>query len=383
MLVSAARVLCRGAYCVVLPHSINQGRPYALRHPVLAFASGLILALTLGGSGALFLTPEIARLSTITARTLVRFTNAERAKTRLPSLTENARLQRSAQLKAEHMLRLDYFEHTGPDGLSPWVWFDRTGYDYLYAGENLAIDFTEAEDVVTAWMRSPGHRRNLLADRYKEIGVAVVTGEFQGRTATVVVQHFGAIRGAPAPVAAGSPRVGLAPAIARAATEAESAITLPPTPPETILLPDPRGDPRTALLAVLLPPTAARATSERADSPPVLLTRHGRLATARLPLPTANLTLTLEDGDGREQRVVVEPFLRYATASRGDDSPRARVAAMLFRTRPFLVSLLALLAVLLGANLLAHLRVHRILHADLLLHAVAVLVFGTSLVLFT
>lgn len=199
---------CVGTACVVLPHPQNGGRPYLLRHPVLAFLNALLLAATLGSALLVSLTPEVARLSTITAAVLHRLANAERREAGLPLLTENPLLTRAAQLKGEHMLRHDYFEHVSPDGLSPWVWFDRVGYDYRYAGENLAIDFTEAEDVVTAWLKSTGHRRNLLSDRYNETGLAVVTGEFEGRRATVVVHLFGnRASGAASPLPAPPPAV--------------------------------------------------------------------------------------------------------------------------------------------------------------------------------
>jgi hypothetical protein len=55
----------------------------------------------------------------------------------------------------------------------------------------LAIDFVEAEDVVAAWLASPTHKENMLLDSYTETGVAVVTGEFQGGTSTIVVHMFG------------------------------------------------------------------------------------------------------------------------------------------------------------------------------------------------
>lgn len=233
MVGTAVRIACYGALCTVLPHAANAYRPYALRHSVLAFLNALLLALAVGTSLALSLTPEVARLSTITTSTLIRLTNAERARAGLPPLREDPLLQRSASLKAQHMIQRDYFDHVSPDGVSPWAWFDRARYAYVYAGENLAIDFTEAEDVVAAWVRSPGHRRNLLADRYADIGIAVATGEFEGRTATVVVQHFGALAAAPpgAPTAASAPRV------AERQTAGKTAPA--PTPAPTTALPPP------------------------------------------------------------------------------------------------------------------------------------------------
>lgn len=223
---SLVRIATLGAASLVLPHPVNRHRPFALRHPVLAFLNALLLVTTLGTSLAISLTPEVARLSAIAVPALLRLTNAERAKSGLPLLRENPQLMRAAAMKGEHMLRHDYFEHTSPDGLTPWVWFDRAGYSYRYAGENLAIDFTEAEDIVTAWLRSPGHRRNLLADRYEETGLAVVTGEFHGRTATIIVHLFGT---------SSVPRAAASPPPTRALGESTAAPA--PLPAPTLLEP--------------------------------------------------------------------------------------------------------------------------------------------------
>jgi hypothetical protein len=59
------------------------------------------------------------------------------------------------------------------------------------AGENLAIGFVDSEEVAKAWEASSTHRQNLLEPSYREIGVAVVKGSFQGKETTLVVQFFG------------------------------------------------------------------------------------------------------------------------------------------------------------------------------------------------
>ena len=113
------------------------------------------------------------------------------------------------------MLKNGYFAHTSPAGATPWKWFDQVGYDYMYAGENLAIDFSTGEDVHQAWMNSSGHRANILNSHYRDIGIAVVSGEFNGRTTTIVIQHFGAlttgISQAPQPTATPKPAPQLLP----------------------------------------------------------------------------------------------------------------------------------------------------------------------------
>lgn len=234
-------VVCRGAVCSVLPVPANAYRPYALRHPVLAFVNAIILGTVLGTSLLLSLTPEVARLSTITAPTIVRLTNAERVKAGLQALRENSTLARSAQLKGEHMLRYDYFDHNFTDQdtdkvVNPWSWFTAAGYDYRFAGENLAIDFTTAEDVTAAWMTSPGHRRNLLSERYDDLGIAVVTGEFEGRTVTITVQHFGRTQTSTVPTAHRSPSRSVAPSVS---TAPERAPSLAPAPLATPTLTEP------------------------------------------------------------------------------------------------------------------------------------------------
>jgi hypothetical protein len=129
--------------------------------------------------------------SAITPPNIISLTNASRKGIDLPPLAENALLDASAQRKAEDMLSNQYFAHTSPDGATPWSWIKATGYTYRYAGENLAVYFTEAEDVQAGWMASPTHRANIVDTRYTEIGVGVAQGEYNGFPAVFVVEHFG------------------------------------------------------------------------------------------------------------------------------------------------------------------------------------------------
>ncbi|MBI4101382.1 MAG: hypothetical protein HY443_00265, partial [Candidatus Nealsonbacteria bacterium] len=93
---------------------------------------------------------------------------------------------------AKDILEKGYFDHWSPEGVSPWYWFNEAGYDYKFAGENLAIGFLDSEEVHRAWLDSPTHKENILNRNYQEIGLAVLKGEFAGRGETnVVVQLFG------------------------------------------------------------------------------------------------------------------------------------------------------------------------------------------------
>jgi hypothetical protein len=65
------------------------------------------------------------------------------------------------------------------------------GYKYSAAGENLAINFVESKDINDAWMRSPGHRANILNNKFTEVGIAAAQGIYRGRQTIFVVQFFG------------------------------------------------------------------------------------------------------------------------------------------------------------------------------------------------
>ncbi len=105
-------------------------------------------------------------------------------------LAENKELNQAALLKAEDMIKNNYFSHESPEGITPWYWFKVSGYNYKYAGENLAIGFLDSKDVYNAWYNSVSHRDNILNPNYKDIGTAILTGNFNGNNATVVVQLF-------------------------------------------------------------------------------------------------------------------------------------------------------------------------------------------------
>jgi len=91
------------------------------------------------------------------------------------------------------MFKNKYFSHYSPTGISPWDWIDKSGYDYYYAGENLAMNFLDTEEVIKGWLNSPSHRENLLNKDYKDMGIAVVSGDFnnEGINRILVVQMFG------------------------------------------------------------------------------------------------------------------------------------------------------------------------------------------------
>lgn len=126
----------------------------------------------------------------ITESSLENFVNQTRQSIGLGVLLENEKLNQAAQLKAENMLQNNYFDHTSPSGVTPWSWFTKAGYNYKYAGENLAIGFFDSTEVFNAWLNSPSHKANIISPNYTDVGTAVVKGFGQNDT-IVVVQEFG------------------------------------------------------------------------------------------------------------------------------------------------------------------------------------------------
>ena len=146
--------------------------------------------------GAVFITvlffPARATYADYSAGTLVNLTNSARAQNGLGALSSNAQLTSAAYAKAQDMLDNDYFAHTSPAGKTPWDFILGSGYAYIFAGENLAIGYTDSDELFQAWMASATHRENILNSSFREIGMAVLSGEFEGAETIVVVQEFGA-----------------------------------------------------------------------------------------------------------------------------------------------------------------------------------------------
>lgn len=175
----------------LFPVKENSFRARVFSGNFLAYFLVAVILIKLVSAAFLAYFPKNGFFADITKTALVEMTNIDRQKLGLTVLKENPVLERAAYLKAQDMLKNGYFSHMSPAGVSPWYWFNLSGYNYRYAGENLAIGFLDSSEVNQAWLDSPSHRANLLNDKYKEIGVAVLTGDFQGAETTIVVQLFG------------------------------------------------------------------------------------------------------------------------------------------------------------------------------------------------
>ncbi|MGB4076724.1 MAG: CAP domain-containing protein [Minisyncoccia bacterium] len=142
---------------------------------------------------------ETNQLAAVVTATLVDLANGDRRAAEIGTLTVNPLLVLAAQAKANDMAENSYFAHTSPLGRDSWSWFADAGYLFSYAGENLAVNFSDSKDVEDAWMDSPSHRANILNGRFTEIGIATAVGEYNGKKTTFVVQMFGTPARAAAP----------------------------------------------------------------------------------------------------------------------------------------------------------------------------------------
>ncbi len=166
-----------------IPHFLREGQVLAM----------LMIGLSLFGF------VQIARVSDyfgllsadVYPSVVVQLTNHDRAKNNLSPLSTSSVLEAAAKLKAEDMVKNKYFAHTSPAGITPWYWFDQAGYRFIYAGENLAINYNDSEIVEKAWLDSPAHRANIMHTNFTEMGVAVATGIYNGNQTTFVVEMFG------------------------------------------------------------------------------------------------------------------------------------------------------------------------------------------------
>jgi hypothetical protein len=227
-----------------IPHEGNNHRPHILHqrniHRILAFVMFVEVFA--------FLVPTIAfvgnaAVGTVLPDVLSELTNQERKALSLPALAVSPLLNVAAQAKANDMAANSYFAHVSPDGKTPWYWIEQAGYHYRYAGENLAVNFTDSQDVTHAWMNSPTHRANIVKASYTQIGTGVAQGTYQGTPTIFVAQDFGdpavvaPIAEAPATPSTASVKTVLPPSVATVPAHpvtsvlgAESTI-VPPAPP--------------------------------------------------------------------------------------------------------------------------------------------------------
>ena len=175
----------------LIPHQENDFKPHLIREYSISvlFVVGFVLFCTSLGSNYVINKTNLG--ASVVSSVLVDLTNEYRLENKGKALTINPDLEKAALMKAKDMAENGYFAHISPKGVTPWDWFSKAGYRFVYAGENLAINFDESVDVQKAWIASPGHKANLINDKFDEIGIATYEGVYKNQRTTFVVQLFG------------------------------------------------------------------------------------------------------------------------------------------------------------------------------------------------
>jgi uncharacterized protein YkwD len=119
--------------------------------------------------------PAVAPGMTAIELEVLELTNAERAKAGCAALRGDDKLALAARDHSTDMGVNDYFAHNSQDGTTPWDRIRRAGYDSPGA-ENIAAGYTTAAAVMDGWMKSPGHKANILNCNLKALGVGYYKG---------------------------------------------------------------------------------------------------------------------------------------------------------------------------------------------------------------
>ncbi|MGQ0629465.1 MAG: CAP domain-containing protein [Sporichthyaceae bacterium] len=153
-----------------MPHPAPRSLRRRTTRVLLAFALTMTVALAgligLGRSSE----AEAATTREVLRAAVLSLTNVQRAVKGCPPLRANTDLRQAAQAHANDMANKNYFSHTSKNGTVWWKRIERYGYKDP-AGENIARGYSAATAVVTAWMKSPGHRANIMNCKFRKIGV--------------------------------------------------------------------------------------------------------------------------------------------------------------------------------------------------------------------
>ena len=207
-----------------IPHGENNYKPHFLRHESMLLVFFVIIIIELGFLVQVFIVFDKTNfLASVLPGVLTTLTNEKRAENNAAPLVQNDLLIKAAQLKAQDMATRGYFAHTSPDGKTPWYWLEQVGYHYSSAGENLAVNFFESDDVAQAWMNSPTHRENIVKNNYTEVGIGIASGVYKGSSTVFVAQFFGT------PIAFAAPSVGVV------STQPKISVVKPPVVPSVTL----------------------------------------------------------------------------------------------------------------------------------------------------
>ena len=122
---------------------------------------------------------------------IVHFINNERTSRGLSSLKIDPALSQAAQSRSAVLAGEGRIFHVTAPKDTPWPEIAQVGYNYSFAGENLALGIETPAELTARWMASPTHRENILEEDFEDIGVGVTMGHYEGKVVSYVVSYYG------------------------------------------------------------------------------------------------------------------------------------------------------------------------------------------------
>jgi uncharacterized protein YkwD len=167
----------------------------------LAIALGLLSAFAAGAGAAPQPVRTLAAANQLESEVLAEL-NQVRRQHGLAPLRLSQPLSAAADSHSRAMGTLGFFDHDSRDGSEFWKrvqrWYSPDGYRTWSVGENLLWSSGRlgAAAAVKLWMESPGHRRNILTARWREIGLSALRvrsapGVYGGRDVVIITTDFG------------------------------------------------------------------------------------------------------------------------------------------------------------------------------------------------
>jgi len=179
-----------------IPHEGNNYQPKSLHPKRLLFHTGgallvklLVFVLVSVYPISAWVTPSVSSAEIVKIVTL---TNDLRRSLALKPLNVSTKLNQAAMKKVEDMFINQYFAHVSPQNFDLEHFLKSASYtDYFTVGENLAMGYDNAQEVVTAWKNSPTHYSNLVDSNFQEIGVGLTGGIYNEKDTVFIAQYFG------------------------------------------------------------------------------------------------------------------------------------------------------------------------------------------------
>ncbi len=357
-----------------IPYEDNDHKPKILRTKSLAvIVVGLVLIKAVVTGYLFFIYPNQARMTELISRQILELINKDRFSNNLSTLTINPALNSAALTKAQDMLDYDYFAHKSLNGKMPWDWINRGEYAYLFVGENLAMNFSSAQAAHNALMQSETHKKNILNQKYIDIGLAVLHGELDGKQTNILVQMFGYRaddRPAFAKAMAGEQQ--------KSESSALSAAVLPdiPTIPNKTVEPEPVSEPATAN------------SEEQPTEPtkPALLSQGGpaepekeiKIEIKPVKKKETKVAAVSKDIYVSPNKLIENNKITQAMSFTVQEDEKITLAAKLVRTSHYIfIAVLAIMAIALFINIFVRISIQ---HKSVIAQSLLVIIFIASLI---